>query len=279
MVPEEGARSLHTQSNRPGTGHRRRTEASGSASRREAGCPRRACRSAGRAHGAAGRPDRGRRRDATIRVPRAGDWSIPSRRRHRSRAREGSQMDGRRAEPRSSRYIHPQASARPPSLARSRDRSRRPRSSTQESGREVAAPPSSDGRADPRAGRGMRPARHREPGHPKAAHRARRRPRTPWPAPLRERASASRFRAARRSGRTRHRRGVRRAGRRRDARARSNNQCAESDLSVRPISTCFTSLVTRGSPRPASRAAASASAATSVSPSSPPQPTAGSRPR
>ena len=33
----------------------------------------------------------------------------------------------------------------------------------------------------------------------------------------------------------------------RDARAASNNQCAESDLSVRPISTCFTSLVTRGS--------------------------------
>ncbi len=49
----------------------------------------------------------------------------------------------------------------------------------------------------------------------------------------------------------------------------SNNQCAESDLSVRPISTCFTSLVTRGSLRPASRAAASASAATSVNPSSP----------
>ena len=33
---------------------------------------------------------------------------------------------------------------------------------------EVAAPPSSDGRADPRAGRGMRPARHREQGHPRA---------------------------------------------------------------------------------------------------------------
>ena len=49
----------------------------------------------------------------------------------------------------------------------------------------------------------------------------------------------------------------------------SNNQRAESDLSVRPISTCLTSLVTRGSPRPASRAAASASAATSVNPSSP----------
>ena len=48
-----------------------------------------------------------------------------------------------------------------------------------------------------------------------------------------------------------------------------NSQRAESDLSVNPISTCLTSLVTRGSARPASPAASSASAATSVNPLKP----------
>ena len=53
------------------------------------------------------------------------------------------------------------------------------------------------------------------------------------------------------------------------ARSSSRTARAESDLSVRPISTCFASLVTFGSEQPASRAASSAMRAASTRPSIP----------
>ncbi len=49
----------------------------------------------------------------------------------------------------------------------------------------------------------------------------------------------------------------------------SNTHCPECDLSVSPISTCFTSVVTRASSRPTSRAASSASCTTWLSPCRP----------
>ena len=80
---------------------------------------------------------------------------------------------------------------------------------------------------------------------------ARRRPRQPSPWPPPGRAAASRCPAGRRAARTRRRRRARARRRFPCAPAPRTSQRAESALSVRPISTCLASLVTRGSARPA----------------------------